>query len=128
MAQSGVRDDRATIGEAVCPYCGVGCRLWAEAAYGTVLRVKGCPEAPANLATRVARLLSDWTGRHWMVSLVQDAGEPTLYEQELEQKVRRHQDAQALPLVQHLIAERGLTDEEIDELQEMLDRLKGRKK
>ncbi|MCC6494237.1 MAG: nitrate reductase [Pirellulales bacterium] len=41
-------DHRATIGEAICPYCGVGCRLWAEAAYGTVLRVKGAPLAPAN--------------------------------------------------------------------------------
>jgi ferredoxin-nitrate reductase len=41
-------DHRATIGQAICPYCGVGCRLWAEAAYGTVLRVKGAPEAPAN--------------------------------------------------------------------------------
>ena len=35
-------------GEAICPYCGVGCRLWAEAAYGKVLRVKGCADAPAN--------------------------------------------------------------------------------
>jgi ferredoxin-nitrate reductase len=42
-------DHRATDGEAICPYCGVGCRLWAEAAYGTVLRVKGVADAPANL-------------------------------------------------------------------------------
>ncbi len=42
-------DHRATIGEAICPYCGVGCRLWAEAAYGTVLRVKGVADAAANL-------------------------------------------------------------------------------
>lgn len=42
-------DHRATIGEAICPYCGVGCRLWAEAAYGTVLRVKGVTDAAANL-------------------------------------------------------------------------------
>jgi ferredoxin-nitrate reductase len=41
-------DHRATTGEAICPYCGVGCRLWAEAAYGKVLRVKGAPEAAAN--------------------------------------------------------------------------------
>lgn len=41
-------DHRATIGEAICPYCGVGCRLWMEAAYGQVLRVKGCADAPAN--------------------------------------------------------------------------------
>lgn len=42
-------DHRATIGEAICPYCGVGCRLWVEAGYGQVLRVKGCADAPANL-------------------------------------------------------------------------------
>lgn len=40
-------DHRATYGESICPYCGVGCRLWAEVAYGRVLRVKGA-EAPAN--------------------------------------------------------------------------------
>jgi ferredoxin-nitrate reductase len=43
-----VIDHRATTGEAICPYCGVGCRLWIEAAYGEVLRVKGCADAPAN--------------------------------------------------------------------------------
>ncbi len=42
-------DHRAATGEAICPYCGVGCRLWAEAAYGSVLRVKGVADAPANL-------------------------------------------------------------------------------
>jgi ferredoxin-nitrate reductase len=42
-------DATAVIGEAICPYCGVGCRLWMEAAYGEIMRVKGCAEAPANL-------------------------------------------------------------------------------
>lgn len=41
-------DHRATTGETICPYCGVGCRLWAEMAYGRVLRVKGVADAPAN--------------------------------------------------------------------------------
>jgi assimilatory nitrate reductase catalytic subunit len=36
-------------GETICPYCGVGCRLWAEACYGRVLRVKGERTAAANL-------------------------------------------------------------------------------
>lgn len=48
-------DHRAVTGEAICPYCGVGCRLWAEAAYGTVLRVKGAPEAPANRGALCAK-------------------------------------------------------------------------
>jgi ferredoxin-nitrate reductase len=42
-------DHHATSGEGICPYCGVGCRLWAEAAYGSVLRVKGVADAAANL-------------------------------------------------------------------------------
>src|SRR5262245_48343409 len=41
-------DHRATSGEAICPYCGVGCRLWMESAYGEILRVKGCTDAVAN--------------------------------------------------------------------------------
>jgi ferredoxin-nitrate reductase len=47
-------DHRATYGEAICPYCGVGCRLWAEMAYGSVLRVKGA-DAPANLGRICAK-------------------------------------------------------------------------
>src|SRR5688500_19503794 len=39
----------ATLGEAICPYCGVGGRLCGEAAYGQVLGVKACKDAPANL-------------------------------------------------------------------------------
>src|SRR5688500_3267378 len=38
-------DHRATYGESICPYCGVGCRLWAEIGYGNVLRVKGAADA-----------------------------------------------------------------------------------
>src|SRR4051812_10361943 len=42
-------DGQTTTGEAICPYCGVGCRLWMEAAYGGLIRVKGVADAPANL-------------------------------------------------------------------------------
>ncbi|MBX6311811.1 MAG: molybdopterin-dependent oxidoreductase, partial [Isosphaeraceae bacterium] len=35
-------------GEAICPYCGVGCRLAVEATGGQVVRVKGVADAPAN--------------------------------------------------------------------------------
>lgn len=45
----------AHYGESICPYCGVGCRLWAEEAYGQILRVKGAPEAPANLGSLCAK-------------------------------------------------------------------------
>jgi anaerobic selenocysteine-containing dehydrogenase len=46
--RSAASDATALIGEAICPYCGVGCRLWMEAAYGEILRVKGCTDAAAN--------------------------------------------------------------------------------
>ncbi|MGQ0635377.1 MAG: BlaI/MecI/CopY family transcriptional regulator [Planctomycetaceae bacterium] len=42
--------------------------------------------------------------------------------------VERTFGGQALPLVQHLIREQGLSEDEIDELQRTLERLKERKK
>ena len=38
-----------TKGEAICPYCGVGCRLLMESANGELIRVTGVADAPANL-------------------------------------------------------------------------------
>ena len=49
MAVESHQDGRTTQGEAICPYCGVGCRLWMEAAYGGLIRIKGVADAPANL-------------------------------------------------------------------------------
>ena len=49
MAVESQRDGQTTHGEAICPYCGVGCRLWMEAAYGELIRIKGVADAPANL-------------------------------------------------------------------------------
>ncbi len=37
------------LGESVCPYCGVGCRLRFEGENGVVQRVRGVEDAPANL-------------------------------------------------------------------------------
>ena len=42
-------DGRTTAGEAICPYCGVGCRLWVESASNAIIRIKGVADAPANL-------------------------------------------------------------------------------
>jgi anaerobic selenocysteine-containing dehydrogenase len=44
-----VPNGRTISGEAICPYCGVGCRLGVEASHGKILRVKGVVDAPANL-------------------------------------------------------------------------------
>ena len=60
--------------------------------------------APGNLATRLSRLLSDWTGRAWMVSLSHEIGASTLREQGLERELRRREDAASLPLVQAILS------------------------
>src|SRR5438132_465864 len=39
----------STKGQAICPYCGVGCRLLLESASGELIRVTGVADAPANL-------------------------------------------------------------------------------
>lgn len=35
-------------GEGICPYCGVGCRVWVEADDNRLIRVNGVADAPAN--------------------------------------------------------------------------------
>ena len=56
--------------------------------------------ATADLAPKVTRLLSEWTGRRWTVSVnATDPAQPTLAEQEIGAEQRRRQDAAELPLV-----------------------------
>ena len=43
------------LGESICPYCGVGCRLDFEGAVGGPLRVRGVADAPANLGRLCAK-------------------------------------------------------------------------
>ncbi|WP_173984957.1 DNA polymerase III subunit gamma/tau [Magnetospirillum sp. SS-4] len=61
--------------------------------------------AAADLAPKVARLLSEWTGRRWTVSVnAADPAQPTLAEQEIGAEQRRRQDAAELPLVKAVLA------------------------
>jgi DNA polymerase-3 subunit gamma/tau len=59
--------------------------------------------APADLAPRMSRLLGDWTGRPWLVSLSREPGAATLREQNLEREIKRKQDAASHPLVQAVL-------------------------
>jgi DNA polymerase-3 subunit gamma/tau len=59
--------------------------------------------APSDLAPRVSRLLGEWTGRPWLVSLSRDVGAATLREQTLEREIKRKQDAANHPLVQAVL-------------------------
>jgi ferredoxin-nitrate reductase len=43
------------LGESICPYCGVGCRLQFEGSGGEVQRVRGVETAPANLGGLCAK-------------------------------------------------------------------------
>src|SRR5690242_7434835 len=43
------------LGESVCPYCGVGCRLRFEGTPEQITRVRGVEQAPANLGRLCAK-------------------------------------------------------------------------
>jgi DNA polymerase III subunit gamma/tau len=58
------------------------------------------PDAPVNLAGRVGQLLTEWTGRRWVVSLSADAGSPTLLDQNREAEAKRQERARTHPLMQ----------------------------
>jgi len=77
-------------------------------------------KAPSDLAPKVARLLSDWTGRRWTVTLnATDPAEPTLAEQEAGAELRRREDAANHPLVKAVMtAFPGATIEAVRDLDE----------
>ena len=52
--------------------------------------------APKDLAGQTGKLLSQWTGARWVVSVANAAGEPTLHDQE-------HAAAKADPLIQSIL-------------------------
>ncbi|CAA7615044.1 DNA polymerase III subunits gamma and tau [Candidatus Terasakiella magnetica] len=60
--------------------------------------------AAPDLAPKVARMLSEWTGRRWTVSVnSSDSAQPTLAEQEANAELRRRQDAAEDPLVKAVL-------------------------
>ena len=60
--------------------------------------------AAGDLAPKVARLLSEWTGRRWTVSVNNaETAQPTLAEQETSAELRRRQDAAEHPLVKAIM-------------------------
>ena len=64
------------------------------------ISVRAKEEAPSDLATRVSRLLTDWTGMQWLVSLSAEAGDPTLREQRESVEPNRLGVAISHPMVQ----------------------------
>jgi len=75
------------------------------------------PAAPSDLATRLSRHLSDWTGRPWLVSLSREQGADTLSGQKAAKEIQRKKDAAEHPLVQAILSTfPGATIEAVREL------------
>lgn len=56
-----------------------------------------------ELPGKVGKLLTEWTGRRWMVSLTNAQGEPSLAEQEAAEAAQRQDEAMAHPLVKAVL-------------------------
>ncbi|MBL8834949.1 MAG: DNA polymerase III subunit gamma/tau [Alphaproteobacteria bacterium] len=61
------------------------------------------PSAPRDLASRLIERLQQWTGQRWMVTVSQEAGAPTIAEQEDAQRRQRTAAAAAHPLVRAVL-------------------------
>ncbi len=59
--------------------------------------------APRDLANRLGKLLGDWTGERWVVSVSQNEGEPTLREQAAARDETMRHEAAAHPLVRAVL-------------------------
>jgi DNA polymerase-3 subunit gamma/tau len=62
------------------------------------------PNASRTMVTELSRKLELWTGRRWTVVLSNEAGQPTLREQNLVKKNERERAAEADPRVQEVLA------------------------
>jgi DNA polymerase-3 subunit gamma/tau len=64
-----------------------------------VVEINTLPAAPSNLANRVGSLLSEWTGRRWVIGISSAPGEPTLAEVEQADKNAAMDSARTHPAV-----------------------------
>jgi DNA polymerase III subunit gamma/tau len=60
--------------------------------------------AQRSLVTDLGRKLEEWTGRRWTVVVSNEAGQPTLREQNLQARNERERIAEADPRVQEVLA------------------------
>lgn len=68
-----------------------------------ILEIKVGADVPANFISRVSQCLGQWTGRQWMVTLSDRAGEPSLRDQQLQAEKKRTDQAMAHPLAQAVL-------------------------
>jgi DNA polymerase-3 subunit gamma/tau len=69
-----------------------------------VIELRPQPEAPRDLAARLAAVLQDATATRWTIALSAQPGEPTLAEQGVAADTARRSTAAAHPLVQAIMA------------------------
>ena len=68
-----------------------------------ILEIKVGADAPANFISRVSQCLSQWTGRQWMVTLSDRAGETSLRDQQMQTEKKRTDHALSHPLAQAVL-------------------------
>jgi DNA polymerase-3 subunit gamma/tau len=68
------------------------------------IEIRPDEHAPRTLANRLGALLSDWTGRRWVVAISGEPGEPTLGEQDAAKDRQDRAEITAHPLVQAVMA------------------------
>jgi DNA polymerase-3 subunit gamma/tau len=68
-----------------------------------LIEINPLPAAPTNLANRVGTLLSEWTGRRWVVGISSAQGEETIAEVEQAERNAALDSARANPVVQALL-------------------------
>jgi DNA polymerase-3 subunit gamma/tau len=64
------------------------------------IEIRPGPGAPSNLANRLGTLLTERTGRRWVIAISSEAGQPTLHDQAKAEDQRQRHEASAHPLVQ----------------------------
>ncbi|MGH6962719.1 MAG: DNA polymerase III subunit gamma/tau, partial [Dongiaceae bacterium] len=81
------------------------------------IEIRPTERAPATLANRLGSLLSEWTGRRWVVAISAEPGEPTLGEQQAAASAATRAEITAHPLVQAVMqAFPGATIEAVRDL------------
>jgi DNA polymerase-3 subunit gamma/tau len=86
------------------------------------IEIRPDEHAPRTLANRLGALLSEWTGRRWVVAISGEPGEPTLAEQEAAADRRERAEVTAHPLVQAAMAAfPGATIEAIRDLRDAIE-------
>ncbi len=68
------------------------------------IEFEAAPDAPSDLAQRLATRLQGWTGVRWAVSIVADGGAPTIAETRERERLDQQQEARQNPIVQAVFA------------------------